>query len=150
MAECFFYLLTEEGRESPVRIGASADPAKHLRQLQAGNPRPLVIRRAYRILSGTPPLRLAGELEQAIRQLTPGPDGGWREVSVEEADALVAQLARSLARPQQGRLVGAKRGFEAFGAEDLPDRFQLSAVAEAEVARWQAQAERAGPLDPGA
>lgn len=150
MAECFFYLLTEEGQESPVRVGAAADPVKHLRQLQAGNPRPLAVRRAYRILSGTPPLRHAAEFEAAIRQLTPGARSGWRDATVEAVDALVARLARTLARPQQGRLVGAKRGFEAFGAEDLPDRFQLSPVPEAEVARWRDQSDRAGPLDPGA
>jgi len=150
VAECFFYLLTEEGRESPVRTGAAVDPVKHLRQLQAGNPRPLAVRRAYRILSGTPPLRHAGEFEEAIRQLTPGSNTGWRDATVEEVDALVTRLARTLARPQQGRLVGAKRGFEAFGAEDLPDRFQLFPVAEGDAARWREQADRAGPLDPGA
>jgi len=150
VAECFFYLLTEAGQDRPVRTGGAVDPVKHLRLLQAGNPRPLAVRRAYRILSGTPPLRHAAELEDAIRQLTPGAGAGWRDATVEEVDALVGRLARTLARPQQGRLVGAKRGFEAFGAEDLPDRFLISAVAESDAARWQAQADRAGPLDPGA
>lgn len=144
MAESFLFLITEEGNERPVKVASSPHPEKHLRQLQSGNPRRLTIRSAYRILSGPAPAQYAGELEQAVLLLTPGLNGAWRDASVGDIDPLIRRLSQDLARPQQGRLVGAKRGFEAFGAEDLPDRFQLSSVAEPEIARWQEQVDRAG------
>ncbi|WP_448191625.1 hypothetical protein [Azospirillum sp. sgz301742] len=149
MAEYFLYVIAEDASERPVCVASSANPAKHLRQLQSGNPRRLVVRLAYRFLSGPAPAQYAEEFEQAILLLTPGRSGAWRDASADEIDPLIWRLSRQLARPQQGRLVGAKRGFEAFGAEDLPDRFQLSAVPEPEIARWQEQADRAGALDYG-
>ncbi|HYG84934.1 MAG TPA: hypothetical protein VD978_01615 [Azospirillum sp.] len=146
MAEHFLYVATETGQERPVKLGTSANPARHLRQLQAGNPRRLLIRAAWRIVAASP-AQYAGELAQAIRRLSPDPRADWQDVPVGEVDQAVRQLNRHLSRPQQGRLVGAKRGFEAFAAEDLPDRFQLLPVPEAEMARWQEQADREGALE---